>query len=377
MNDVIGTLAEMVRINSVNPAYDGGVPEADIAAYIGAFFARRRIGTFTQEVFPGRPNLLVRLPGRDPSRRVVFEAHTDTAGIAGMVIDPFMPEVRDGKLYGRGACDTKAGLAAMMHAVASVAEEGVEPPCEVLFCAAADEEFSYRGVVKLCDGLRADAAIASEPTSLRLIAATKGCVRFRIRTKGKASHSAKPHLGVNAVSQMARIVTALEEDACGLARRPHPTLGPPTFNIGVIHGGTQVNIVPDLCVIEIDRRLVPGELPERVWQDYGEFLASLSARIPGLDAEIEPPMLQDLPLETEAAEPVVRVASRVLGELGLDPRPAGVPYGSDASKLAAAGVPSVVFGPGSIDQAHAATEYVDCEEVRQAAEFYRRFILAF
>ncbi len=377
MDDVIGTLAEMVRINSVNAAYDGGVPEAGIVAYIGEFFARRRIDTFTQEVFPGRPNLLARLPGRDPSRRVVFEAHADTAGIAGMVIDPFIPEVRDGKLYGRGACDTKAGLAAMMHAVASVAEEGVKPPCELLFCAAADEEFSYRGVVKLCGGLRADAAIVSEPTSLRLIAATKGCVRFRIRTKGKASHSAKPHLGVNAVSQMARIVTALEEDACRLERRPHPMLGPPTLNVGIIHGGTQVNIVPDSCVIEIDRRLVPGELPEQVWQDYGEFLASLSACIPGLDAEIEPPMLRDLPLETAAAEPVVIVASRVLGELGLDPRPAGVPYGSDASKLAAAGVPSVVFGPGSIDQAHAAAEYVECEEVHQAEEFYRRFILAF
>ena len=152
----------------------------------------------------------------------------------------------------------------MMHALARVAAAGRRPPCEVIFAGAADEEYSYRGVVKLCEGLRADAAVVSEPTSLRLVVATKGCVRFRVCVRGKAAHSSKPWLGVNAVSNMARVVTAVEEDARSLDGTGHPLLGSATFNIGIIRGGTQINIVPDSCAIEIDRRLLPGEEPDEV-----------------------------------------------------------------------------------------------------------------
>jgi acetylornithine deacetylase/succinyl-diaminopimelate desuccinylase family protein len=377
MSDVIGTLADLVRIRSTNPAYDGGVPEAAVAAYIREFFAARGIAAEAQEVLPGRPNLLARLPGSEPGRRIVLEAHMDTAGVAGMAGDPFDPEIRDGRMYGRGSCDTKAGLAAMMHAMASVKADGIVPRCEVLLAAAIDEEFSFQGVLRLRDGLSADAAIVAEPTSLRLVSATKGVLRFRVRTTGKAAHSSKPHLGVNAVYHMARVVTALEEHAALLDESTHPLLGPATFCTGIIQGGTQVNIVPEACLIEIDRRLIPGELPRQVWHEYRAFLQSLSQRIPGLRVEADLPMLEDLPLETASSQAAVAVASRVLGELGLDPAPAGVPYGSDASKLSAVGIPSIVFGPGSIDQAHAAVEYVDCDQVRLAEQFFRRFILSF
>ena len=377
MDELIETLADLVRINSVNPAYPDGALESAMAAYIQEFFEKRGVEVSQQCVFPGRPNVVARLPGRDPSGRIVFEAHTDTAGVSGMTIPPFEPHLQDGRLYGRGACDTKAGVAAMMHAVASLAEDRIQPRCEVVFAGTADEEYSYRGVVKLCEGLRADAAIVSEPTSLRLVVATKGCLRFRIRVQGRAAHSAKPHLGVNAISHMARLIAALEEDAMTLDGRPHVLLGPPTFNIGTIHGGSQVNIVPDSCVIEIDRRLVPGEELEQVWRSYCGVVANLKHSIPGFAAVVEEPMLQDLPLETATSEPVATVASQVLANLGLNSEAIGVPYGSDASKLARAGIPSVVLGPGTIDQAHAASEFVDCDEVRKACAFYRQFILAF
>ena len=377
MDNLIETLADLVRINSVNPAYPDGAPESAMAVYIRDFFERRGVEVSQQCVFPGRPNVVARLPGRDPSVRIVFEAHTDTAGISGMTIPPFEPRIQDGRLYGRGACDTKAGVAAMMHAVASLAEDRIQPRCEVIFAGTADEEYSYRGVVKFCEGLRADAAVVSEPTSLRLVVATKGCLRFRIRVHGKAAHSSKPHLGVNAISHMARLIAALEEGAQALDNRPHALLGPPTFNIGVIQGGSQVNIVPDSCVIEIDHRLVPGEEVEEVWRSYCSFVASLEDSIPGLAAVVEEPMLQDLPLETAMSKPVAVVASQVLASLGLNSEAIGVPYGSDASKLARAGVPSIVFGPGTIDQAHAASEFVDCDEVRMACAFYRQFMLAF
>jgi acetylornithine deacetylase len=377
MEDVIQTLRELIQINSVNPAYEGGAPESGIAGYVRRFFAVRGIAVSEQEVFPGRPNVLAKVPGREPSQRVVLEAHMDTAGITGMDIPAFEPRVADGRVYGRGACDTKAGLAAMMHAVARVAADPGKARCEVLLAATADEEYSYRGVVKLCEGLQADAAVVAEPTSLRLVIATKGCVRFRILVRGKAAHSSKPHLGVNAVVRMARLIVALEEDAERLRANIHPLLGTATFNIGTVRGGAQVNIVPDACAIEIDRRLLPGEEPMQVWERYQFVIEGCSRTLPDLEAELEPPMLQDLPLETAPATRVVEVAAEVLVSLGLDAGRVGVPYGSDASKLARAGVPSVVFGPGSIDQAHAATEFVACDEVKQALEFYHRLLVAY
>ena len=376
MQPVIQTLCDLIRINSVNPAYEAGVPESGIAAYIRRFFEERDIEVCEQEVLPGRPNVLARVPGRDASCRVVFEAHMDTAGITGMEIPALEPSIEGGRVYGRGACDTKSGLAAMMHAVAITAA-GKAPRCEVLFAATADEEYAYRGVLRVCEGLRADAAVVCEPTSLRLVIATKGCVRFRIHVRGRAAHSSKPHLGINAVTRMAQLMVALEQDAEALARTRHPLLGPGTFNIGIVRGGTQVNIVPDSCTIEIDRRLLPGEEPEVVWAGYGRVIDQVRALVPDLDATLEKPMLQDLPLETDRAARVAEVASQVLTDLGLNGEPVGVPYGSDASKLARAGVPGVVFGPGSIDQAHAAVEYVDCDEVVRALDFYSRFLAAY
>src|SRR5690606_36482052 len=160
---------------------------------------------------PGRPNLVARLPGRDPNRRVVLEAHTDTVSVKGMTIPPFEPAISGGLLHGRGACDNKAGLAAMLHAMASLKEESFVPPCEDWLAAGVDEVYSYRGVVKLCEGLSAHAAIVAAPSELRLVVASKGVLRWRIRVRGRAAHSSKPHPGVNAIGHMARVVLALEE----------------------------------------------------------------------------------------------------------------------------------------------------------------------
>jgi len=374
---LIQTLASLVGINSVNSSYDGGPGEREIAAWVRTFFEQRGIEVSEQEVFPGRPNVIARLPGRDASRRVILEAHTDTVSVLGMSIPPFEPRVEDGKMFGRGSCDTKAGLAAMMHAVASLHEDGIQPPCEVWLAAVVDEEFSYRGVVKLCEGLTGHAAIIAEPTGLRAVIASKGVLRWRIVVRGKAAHSGKPHLGVNAITHMARVVLALEEDHQSLAARVHPLLGPATVNVGIIHGGTQVNFVPDTCAIEIDRRLLPGETVAAVLAHYQGLLDALRAQHPTLDAVMEPPMLTDEALETAAASAPAQLASTLLAEMGLDRELCGVPFGSDASKLSRQGIPSLVFGPGSIDQAHAAVEYVHLAEVERAFEFYRNFILRF
>ena len=374
---VTQSLADLVRINSVNSSYEGGPGEREIAAWVRRFFEQRGIEVWEDEVFPNRPNVIARLPGRDPTRRVVLEAHTDTVTVKGMSIPPFEPRVENGRLYGRGSCDTKAGLAAMMRAVASLHEEGLQPPCEVWLAAVVDEEYSYRGVVKLCEGLTAHAALVAEPTGLRAVIACKGVLRWRIVVRGKAAHSGKPHLGVNAINHMARIVLALEEEHQRLATKAHPLLGPATLNVGVIQGGVQVNFVPDTCAIEVDRRLLPGETAAGVLAQYQGLLDALRAQHPTLDAVMESPMLTDEALETAADSSAARLASTVLTGMGLDGALCGMPFSCDASKLSRQGVPSLVFGPGSIDQAHGAVEFVDLAEVERAVEFYRNFILRF
>jgi acetylornithine deacetylase/succinyl-diaminopimelate desuccinylase family protein len=374
MSSVIETLADLVRINSVNSSYEGGPGEGEIAAYVKRFFDQRGIETSEQEVFPGRPNVIARLPGRDSNRRIVLEAHTDTVSVKGMTIPPFEPTIRDGRMYGRGSCDTKAGLATMMHALASLKEEGITPPCEVLLAAAVDEEYSYRGVVRLCEGLKADAAIVAEPTELRAVIATKGVLRCRIVVHGRSAHSSKPHLGVNAITHMARVIAAIEADNERMLSVTHPLVGHGTCNVGVISGGVQVNFVPDRCAIEIDRRLLPGERASDAVAHYRQLLRSIG----GITADVEEPLLLvDEALDTPAESAVVQTATRVLGEMGLNADPCGVPFGCDASKLSRAGIPSIVFGPGSIDRAHTADEYIELDQVERAYEFQRRFLLSF
>jgi acetylornithine deacetylase len=374
MSPVLQTLADLVRINSVNSSYDGGPGEREIAGYVRRFFEQRGIEVWEEDVFPGRPNVIARLPGRDPGRRLVLEAHTDTVSVKGMTIPPFEPVIVDGKMYGRGSCDTKAGLATMMHAMASLKADGITPPCEVLLAAVVDEEFSYRGVVKLCESLKADAAIVAEPTEMRAVIATKGVLRCRIVVRGKSAHSSKPHLGVNAITHMARVIAAIEADNDRMAAVQHPLVGCGTCNVGVINGGVQVNFVPDICAIEIDRRLLPGERADDAVAHYRQLLQGIG----GITAELEEPLLLvDEALDTPAGSAVVQTASRVLREMGLNPDPCGVPFGCDASKLSRAGIPSIVFGPGSIDRAHTVDEYVELDQVEQALEFQRRFILSF
>jgi acetylornithine deacetylase len=265
----------------------------------------------------------------------------------------------------------------MMHAMSSLKAEGFVPPCEVWLAAAVDEEYSYRGVVKLCEGLTGHAAIVAEPTEMRLVVASKGVLRWRIRVQGRAAHSSKPHLGVNAITHMARLVLALEEDHQRLAEHKHPLLGPATCNVGVINGGVQVNFVPDTCAIEIDRRLLPGQKVDAVLAHYQRLLDELAVKHPGFVASMEAPMLTDEALDTPLNASPALLGSEILRELGLNGEPCGVPFGSDASKLSRQGLPSLVFGPGSIDRAHAAVEYVEIDQVLQAFEFYRAFLRRF
>ena len=376
---LFATLADLVAINSVNPQYPDGAGEAALADYVGQFFHKNSIPFEFQTVFEGRPNVIARLEGAPGGPTLVLEAHMDTASGLGMKRDPFRPLRTGQRMYGRGTCDTKGGLAAMMHALKLLADARPRRVATVVLVAAVDEEYSFRGVVKFLEkAIKAQGAVVAEPTSLDTVIASKGVLRLRMRALGRTAHSSKPHLGINAVAKMAKVVAAMEEKFGAIfEKRRHPVLGCPTINVGLIRGGVQVNQVPDSCIIEVDRRLLPGETRESAIGELEGLIAELRLSDLELQVEIDPPLLEDYPLETAPTERIVQTVSRISQEAAGRCRLAGVPYGSDASKLARAGIPSLILGPGNIDQAHAADEFVELDEVALAAEIYTRSILEF
>jgi acetylornithine deacetylase/succinyl-diaminopimelate desuccinylase family protein len=377
--EVFATLADLISINSVNPHYPGGPGEGRVAEYVGEFFRRHSIPFTFQPVFEGRPNVLATLDGRSRERRLVFEAHMDTASEIGMSIEPFQPLRKNKFMYGRGSCDNKAGLAAMMHALKAVNDAGVQPEASVLLLAAVDEEHAFHGITKFLEGgVKAEGAVVAEPTGLETVVASKGVLRWRIRARGRAAHSSKPHLGTNAITKMSKLILALDENLRPIYRsRQHPLLGSPTLTVGTVQGGIQVNQVPESCSIEIDRRLLPGETRQTVWEELSGLISGLQMKDPELILEMDPPALEDRAMETPASAGVVQVARSVSQRVRGTNSLVGVPYGSDASKLSRAGIPSIILGPGSIDRAHAAEEYVELDQVALAAEIYTRIMLEF
>ena len=377
-DSVLSTLAQLVSIPSVNPNYENGSGESQIGEWIYDFFRRNDIDVEKQPVLPERFNVIAKIPGKNSSKRIVYEAHMDTVSDRGMSIDPYNPIIKDGHLYGRGACDTKGGLAAMLHAIKDLAQHSARQMPEIWFVATVDEEYSYRGVAEFCDQYsNFDAAIIAEPTELQVITASKGLLRFKITTTGVSAHSAKPHLGDNAILQMLPIIDAIREDTIDLELAIHPLLGKATCNLSVIKGGTQINFVPDHCEIEIDRRLLPHEQPDATWAHYQKLVDRVMRHDPSVKAELLPPLLTDSPLETDSEENAVQLMCRVLETHQLPHRPGGVPFCSDASKFGNLGIPAMILGPGSIDQAHAAIEYVKCAEVEKAAEIYKDFAIQY
>ena len=223
--EVIALLSELVSIKSVNTAYDPSSSEKALASFIESQFSLSQIPFETQEVLPERSNVIGRLEGSS-DRCLLFEAHMDTVSVEGMTIPPFEPRREGDRLYGRGSCDTKGGLAAMLYAIKAIKRSGVQPEATILLAATMDEEYSFQGVKRLAEsGIRADGAVVAEPTDLDVVVAHKGCLRWKIVTEGKASHSSKPHLGENAILKMAKVLTAIDQEILPeLERKRHPLL---------------------------------------------------------------------------------------------------------------------------------------------------------
>jgi acetylornithine deacetylase/succinyl-diaminopimelate desuccinylase-like protein len=366
-------LRELIALPSVNPAFlppgDSRAGERLVAEFLAATAATAGLDIEFQEVFPGRCNLLARLvPARRTRRRVVLAPHLDTVGVQSD--QQFQPIMKAGRIYGRGACDTKGSVAIMLSALMVLALEKDRPgKTEIGFLALVDEEYGQAGSrFAAKNKLRADLVIVGEPTRLRVVTAHKGDLWLQLETRGRAAHGARPELGRNAVHAMAKIVDLLEgKYAAELRRRRHSLLGHPTVNVGAIAGGAQHNIVPDHCAIKIDRRTIPGERDREVKREIMRFI-----RRHGLDATMtDTKDEQPAPaLETNARLPLVRQFLECAGQN----QPAGVDFFTDAGVLAAASRPCVVFGPGDIAQAHTPDEWVAASQLKHGTRLLTRFL---
>jgi acetylornithine deacetylase len=368
-------LQDLVRLPSVNPmgrAIDGpNFFEHHVTQYLESFFRALGVPYERQEIAPKRDNIIARSP-TGAGRTTVFEVHQDTVPVDAMTIDAFGAEIHGGRLYGRGACDVKGGMAAMLAAFARVVREKPRDAPDVVLACTVDEEHTFLGVQRLAQALKADSAIVAEPTRLKIVHAHKGVVRWTAATTGRSCHSSRPDQGINAIYRMRVVLEAIERYAEILRRSAaDPLLGGPTISVGRIEGGLSVNTVPDFCRAEIDRRLLPGEDPHDAQRQAWEFLLrQTDVDVPFSFSEpwLICPALPPCP----SAELKQRLGAAIASVIGKYEEEA-VPYGTDASTMALAGIPSLVFGPGDIAQAHTADEWIELAEVEQAAEILFRF----
>jgi acetylornithine deacetylase/succinyl-diaminopimelate desuccinylase-like protein len=373
VSPTVRLLRELVALPSVNPAFlpagDARTGEQRVASFVLATARGAGLDATLQPVWKGRPNVIARLrPTGAVKHRVILAPHLDTVGEPNL--DALLrPRMANGRLHGRGACDTKGCVAAMLTAVMNLARRGPRPAgTEVVFLGLVDEENGQGGSRHFVKhGLPADLAIVGEPTRLEVVTAHKGDLWLQLSTHGRSAHGSTPHLGRNAVHAMARVVEVLEtEYAAQLKRRSHPLLGSPTVNVGSIRGGTQPNIVPDVCAISVDRRTIPGETDAQVRREIRALLRRNQLRARFDDLRSAP----CLPMETDSKLPWVRSLLAASGRR----RTLGVHYFCDAAVLGAGGIPSVVFGPGDIAQAHTSDEWIAEQSLEQGVQVLERFL---
>jgi acetylornithine deacetylase len=367
---------DLVAIPSVNPAYDPvSRGEHQMAAYIERWADEMGLNPRRQAVFPGRDNVIACLEIDHDAPTLLFEAHMDTVGVVPGTLGGITPIVRDGKLFGRGSCDTKGAMAAMMTAIERLRARRDRLGCNIEFLAAVDEESHGTGATMYAKANpEIDAAIVGEPTELRIVNGHKGVIRGRITVLGRAAHTSVAHEGVNAIDGAADVIVALRTVSRNLTGGP--TGG--SFTVSLIEGGNGINIVPESCSIHYDQRTVPGDSEESVASAIEQALDRIRVARHDVLIERSSPDLVVAPLKTSGDSAIVIAAKSAAASLDQNQEPALVPYGSDASTLSAiGGIPCIVYGPGSIAHAHSADEFVPLNELNAAAQFYERTAHAF
>ena len=373
MSQVVKLLRDLIALPSVNNAFlppgDPHAGEELVADYLKNRARKAGLEIETQATNSGRDNLIVRLkPLGQATHRIILAPHMDTVG--GDLDKIFRPTKKGERLHGRGACDTKGSVAVMFHAMEHLAKRDRPANTEIVFIGFVDEECNQTGSRAFSKlKLKANLALVGEPTRCRVVAAHKGDLWLRLSTRGKAAHGSRPELGRNAVHTMAKCIDAIEtEYAQNLEKRRHPVLGPPTINTGIVRGGSQPNIVPDVCEADLDRRTLPGESFTTISREIGEVLKKrgLKARLTNVKGYTCPAM------ETDPTLPMVQQFMRTVRQT----KPLGVDYYCDAANIATTGVPAIVWGPGDIAQAHTADEWISIRQLERGMDVLTRFLLS-
>lgn len=368
---------ELVRIPSVNPDYDpASAGEGAVTAWIYNWGRAQGFAVFRQAVLPDRENILLQFRNGADHPHFMLNGHMDTVGVGGMTIAPFAGVVRDDRLWGRGASDMKGPLACMMAAALHLKNDPTSWRGTLTVACMADEEFRFRGVSAMLEqlGKLPDFAVVGEPTRLRVVRGCKGCLRFAIHALGRAAHSSKPHEGRSAIVAIARAILDLERHfTTRLAQITAPGFGTSTGSIGLISGGTGVNIVPERCTIQVDIRLLPGQDWRETYDEIVKLSEGwLSKGSDGTRFQFDPPSVVDPSFEIPATHQLARTACAVLDQ----PEPDVVFFSCDASKIAARGVPVIVLGPGDIAQAHTVDEFISLADLETGTNAYVRLALA-
>lgn len=361
----------LVATPSVNPVLaPGGAGEAEIAGVVADLLRTWGLEPEVVEVEPGRHNVVARLKGEGPT--LLLNGHLDTVGVEGMTVDPFGAAIRGDRLIGRGSCDMKGGVAAILAATARLAGEGPRP--NVVVALTADEEHASVGMAAFARSAPAvGMAVVCEPTSLEVMPAHKGFVWLRASFRGHAAHGSRPDIGIDAIRHAGLYLAHLDAYADELrARAPHPLLGHGSFHAGTIEGGTAESVYPDHCRLLLERRTMPGESTEAVVGEFERVLDALRRREPSLDAELEATLARpgtEVPEDSDLVQGLLRA-----GEAhGVARAVRGMTAWVDAAYLNEAGIPAVCYGPGSIEQAHTEDEWVPLSEVRTCADVLETF----
>jgi len=366
---VVELLQDLVAIPSVNPSGTPGTDktgEQAMGEYVADFLRRLGAEAALEEVEPGRPNLVASFAPEKPLAHLAFAPHLDTVSVVGMTIPPFDPIVRDGKLFGRGATDTKGPMAAALWALSEWAKSPARARSRIrwTFLGLMSEEAGNDGAIALAKkGFASDLTLVLEPTQLGVVTTHKGALWLEVETAGVACHGSTPDRGRNAIYAMRRVLEIIESKTIpDLSKQAHAKLGVPTINVGTISGGSKINIVPDRCLIEIDLRVVPGIDAEKFRSQLESDLRAVTPDVTVRQQRYSPP------LDTSEALPwVQRLGNAALGFTTA-------PWFSDASILGGPKCPAVCIGPGSIAQAHTKDEFILLRDLEYGADFFRRWI---
>lgn len=362
------TLADLIRLNSINPQLvPDGPGEADIAAYIAGALHRLHLEVLTHEPEPGRVSVVGRLKGQGGGRALMLNGHIDTVGIEGMP-EPFAAAIRNGKMYGRGAYDMKGSIAACMAAIKALVDAKTPLAGDVLLAAVADEEYFSLGTADVISRYQADGAVVTEPTEMNICRAHKGFVWLEVETHGRAAHGSRFEEGIDANIHMGRFLAELDKLEKNLrTRSPHPLVGPPSLHAALLNGGSGLSTYSASCKLKIERRTIPGETEAQVRNEVQTLLDRLTAADPKFNGTVKAFCTRE-PFEVSAeAEIVAAVEKAATRVRGVPPRHIGQSFWMDSALFAAAGVETVVIGPVGAG-AHADEEWVDLQSLVDLAQ---------